>query len=215
VPPARAETYADIVWKQFRRNLLAYGSLWALGPVVMLAIFSPAIASGDPLIFTDGATRIYPWFRALFTVGEMVDFVFNMAVVAFPVWLVLAVGLTVRWRRRGTAWPQVFFYLAGLWLGLTLVLTGLFGGVKPEPVEWSSGNVKPFLIDKGVLAAPAWLLAILLQLPFWRKAGLTVPARFMVGAVQFLVLLGVLIVRYVVPDFRPGPLIPSSIGRSS
>ena len=63
----RAETYADIVWKQFRRNTLAYASLWALAPLVILAIITPALASSDPFVFFEGKQRIYPWFRALFT----------------------------------------------------------------------------------------------------------------------------------------------------
>ena len=48
------ETYWDIVWKQFRNNRSAYAALWALVPLVAVAIFAPLICSNLPLVFWDG-----------------------------------------------------------------------------------------------------------------------------------------------------------------
>ena len=77
------ETYGDIVWKQFRRNTNAYLSLWALAPLIGCAIFAPLLGSDLPLVFRDGDQTLFPWFRALFITEEPVDFLFNMALIAF------------------------------------------------------------------------------------------------------------------------------------
>ena len=97
----QSETYWDIVWKQFKNNRYAYAAFWSLAPLVAVAIFAPLICSNLPLVFWDGQVSLYPWFRGLFNQPEPVDFLFNMALVGFPIWLPLAFFQNVRWRRRG------------------------------------------------------------------------------------------------------------------
>ncbi|MGA2034749.1 MAG: ABC transporter permease [Thermoguttaceae bacterium] len=97
------EAYADIVWRQFKKNGPALLSLWVLAPLLLLAIFAPLIASNQPFVFRDGGQTLYPWFRALFNPAEVVDFAFNMALVAFVPWLVASLLLNWIWKRR--QWP--------------------------------------------------------------------------------------------------------------
>ena len=69
----RGESYGDLVWRDFRRNRQAFIALCSLIPIVLLAIFAPAIASSRPFVFIENGTRIYPWFRELF-VAKGVDY---------------------------------------------------------------------------------------------------------------------------------------------
>ncbi len=94
------EAYLDIVWKQFKKNRFAVAALWALAPVALIALFAPVIASEQPLVYFDGDEVLFPWFLALFNPPEMVDFAFNMALLAFVPWAVLSGILNARWRRR-------------------------------------------------------------------------------------------------------------------
>ncbi len=94
------EAYLDIVWKQFKKNRFAVAALWALAPVALIALFAPVIASDQPLVYFDGDEVLFPWFLALFNPSEMVDFAFNMALLALVPWVVASVILNARWRRR-------------------------------------------------------------------------------------------------------------------
>ena len=94
----RSEAYFDIVWRQFKKNRFALASLWLLAPLVLVAIFAPAIASNQPLVFHSEADgTIYPWLRALFNPEEPVEFAVNKAMLAFFTWLVRSLGLNPRW----------------------------------------------------------------------------------------------------------------------
>lgn len=105
----QSEAYLDIVWRQFKKHRAAYWSLWSLVPLFLLAIFAPLIASDKPLIFhtldvtTERSTTLYPWFRALFNQKDLVDFVFNMALVGFFPWLCIAIITNLVCKKRGTA----------------------------------------------------------------------------------------------------------------
>ena len=63
----QSEAYLDIVWRQFKKNRFALWSLWLLLPIVLIAIFAPAIASNQPFVFSQDGQTIYPWFRAIFS----------------------------------------------------------------------------------------------------------------------------------------------------
>jgi peptide/nickel transport system permease protein len=95
------EAFLDIVWRQFCRNRPAYWSLWLLAPLFLLAIFAPLIASNLPLVFHDHGVTSSPWLRGLLNPRENVDFVFNMALLGFFPWLVLALATNWRYRSRG------------------------------------------------------------------------------------------------------------------
>ena len=45
-------TYGDIVWGQYKKNKLAYLSLWGVGALFALAIFAPLIASTRPFLWS-------------------------------------------------------------------------------------------------------------------------------------------------------------------
>ena len=121
----KSEAYLDIVWRQFKKNRFALASLWLLVPLFVMAIFAPAIASNQPLVFHDGDQTIYPWFRSLFHPEEPVDFAFNMAMLGFLPWAALSTGLNVFWRRRGMPGRRrislvLMLYVAIVAIGCTL-----------------------------------------------------------------------------------------------
>ena len=95
-----SEAYLDIVWKQFKKNRFASAALWALAPVALIALFAPLIASDQPLVYFEGQEVLFPWLLALFNPPEMVDFAFNMTMLAFVPWAVSAICLNRWWRRR-------------------------------------------------------------------------------------------------------------------
>ncbi len=121
-----SEAYLDIVWKQFRKNRLALFSLWALGPLFVLAIFAPLVASNQPFVFFDGDEVLFPWFRHVFNPPEPVDFAFNMAMLAFLPWVAAALGLNRYWKRRQVPGRRRLFWVAGLYVLLTILLAGVF-----------------------------------------------------------------------------------------
>lgn len=121
------ETYLDIVWEQFKKNRSAYIALWILLPVFGIAIFAPLIASNVPLVFHDGDQTLYPWFRALFNPDEVVDFVFNMALVGFIPWLCLAVVTNWRAKRRGVSTPQRLITVTVQYIVVTIIAMAIFG----------------------------------------------------------------------------------------
>lgn len=86
----QGEAYLDIVWRQFKKNRPAYFSLWFLLPIFLIAIFAPLLASEQPFVYRTPQGTLYPWLRALFNPTESVDFVFNMALLGFIPWMILA-----------------------------------------------------------------------------------------------------------------------------
>ncbi len=183
------ETYGDIVWKQFRRNLSAYASLWALVPLVGCAIFAPLLGSDLPLVFRDGDQTLYPWFRALFLTEEPVDFLFNMALIAFFPCAVF----TLLMDRFGTpsavrARTRIARALA-VYLLATVALCAIFGPSPSASVSgagaghrlaqlghWSQTNLAP------------WIVVLILQLPLWRRAGIPPGRCFLVAIAQLFLL---------------------------
>jgi ABC-type dipeptide/oligopeptide/nickel transport system permease subunit len=92
------EAYLDIVWRQFKKNRPAYFSLAPMIGLFLVAIFAPLLASNIPLVFKANGKTIYPWFHWLFHPEERVDFFFNMALVGFFPWVLLAL-LTSLWAK--------------------------------------------------------------------------------------------------------------------
>ena len=89
-------TFADIVWGQFKKNKMAYGALWLLAILFLLAVFAPVIASERPFIWQDDEGTFFPWFRSLFDHNYYengVDKFFNLLLVLgtplFLVWMTL------------------------------------------------------------------------------------------------------------------------------
>jgi len=118
-------SYWDIVWQQFKKNRFALASLGLLGPLFLLAIFAPVIASNQPFVFRTSEGTIYPWFRWLFNPGEPVDFAFNMALVGFLPWAMIS-GLWNAWaKRRGLPGRRRLFSVLAFY-GVVLVGLILF-----------------------------------------------------------------------------------------
>jgi peptide/nickel transport system permease protein len=89
-------TYGDIVWGQFKKNRVAYGSFFGLMGLFVLAITAPLIASGRPFIWDIGQGTSYPWFSSLFDRNYFenpVDIFFNL-------WLVFGLPLMGLWLMR-------------------------------------------------------------------------------------------------------------------
>ena len=98
VAPPEDQTFGDIVWLQFKKNRVAYCSLWGLAGLFLLAIVAPLIASGRPFIWDAGEGMLFPWFSGLFDRNyyeNPVDIFFNLL-------LILAVpsALFAAWRYR-------------------------------------------------------------------------------------------------------------------
>jgi peptide/nickel transport system permease protein len=133
------EAYFDIVWRQFKKNWQAYFSMWFIVGLFLLAIFAPAIASNIPFVFRDGPKTIYPWWNALFHPAEIVDLVFNMALVAFAPWMLLAL-LTSWWGKRRGLSGRARLSLALVELGIAITalsfMTAVFDIRPPDPYAW-------------------------------------------------------------------------------
>lgn len=120
------EAYWDIVWRQFKKNRFALASLCLLAPLFLLAIFAPVVASNQPFVFRTPEETVFPWFRWLFNPPEPVDFAFNMALVGFVPWAVLAWLWNRRGRRRGVPGRRRVLAAAGLYAAVILALIGTF-----------------------------------------------------------------------------------------
>jgi peptide/nickel transport system permease protein len=157
-----SESYVDIVWRQFKKHVPAYVSLWLLAPLALMAIFAPAIASDQPLVFFDNGEMIFPWLRKLFNPGRGIDFVFNMALLGFVPWLAVAMvtnGIAKRRRvpgRRRLAMVVVEF-VAMLILLLTVFS---FDAIRPS----DSYRQRTFIEEQ--FRSPETTWAIYTPIPF-------------------------------------------------
>jgi peptide/nickel transport system permease protein len=157
-----SESYVDIVWRQFKKHVPAYVSLWLLAPLALMAIFAPAIASDQPLVFFDNGVMIFPWLRKLFNPGRGIDFVFNMALLGFVPWLAVAMvtnGIAKRRRvpgRRRLAMVVVEF-VAMLILLLTVFS---FDAIRPS----DSYRQRTFIEEQ--FRSPETTWAIYTPIPF-------------------------------------------------
>ena len=121
-----SDAYWDIVWRQLKKNRLAYAALWVLLPLFLVALFAPALASNQPVVYLDGGEMLLPWLRALFNPEEVVDFAFNMALVGFFPWLLLATGLNWWWKRREVPGRRRAAYAVALYAAITALLIAVF-----------------------------------------------------------------------------------------
>jgi peptide/nickel transport system permease protein len=84
VAPPEDQTFGDIVWIQFKKNRVAYCSLWGLGGLFLLATVAPLLASGRPFVWDIGEGLSFPWFTSLFDRNYFenpVDIFFNLVLV--------------------------------------------------------------------------------------------------------------------------------------
>ena len=74
-------TYGDIVWTQFKKNRVAYLSLWGLGLLFFLATFAPLFASSRPFVWSLDGNTSFPWLSSLIDRNffeNPVDLFFNL-----------------------------------------------------------------------------------------------------------------------------------------
>ena len=90
-------SFSDIVWQQFKKNTMAYLSLWLLAGLFILAVIAPLIASERPFIWTDSEGTVYPWLNSLFDHNYYengIDKFFNLLLILgtplLSVWYLLA-----------------------------------------------------------------------------------------------------------------------------
>lgn len=94
-------TYGEIVWGQFTKRRIAMASTWGLVGLLLLAIYTPVIASNKPFIWhtvADGWSS--PWLTSLFDRNfyeNSVDIFFNTMLVVGT-----AVSIPVAWVFRNT-----------------------------------------------------------------------------------------------------------------
>lgn len=133
------EAYFDIVWRQFRKNRIAYCLVWVILALFGVAIFAPVLASNQPYWFTDPEGLRFPWLVSLVNAETAIDFVFNLALLVFIPWATgawlmnreaLKGGVPGR-RRVGLAVVLFFFLLA---LAILLVLSA--SSETPPWIRW-------------------------------------------------------------------------------
>lgn len=117
---SQGESYFDIVWKQFRKNRAALWMLWVIAGLFVLAIFAPALASNQPYWFADAHGVRFPWLVSLLNPDTAIDFVFNVALLIFPVWVIASWLLNECLRRLRRPGRQ----RVGIVIGLFFVLLG-------------------------------------------------------------------------------------------
>lgn len=127
------ESYWDIVWRQLKRNRQAYFALWLLAPIFLVAIFAPAIASNQPFVFHDENGTYYPWFIALFHPINVVDFVYNMAMIAFFPWAIGSLVANFVAKRRGVPGRTRLWWVAVAYVLLIIALSILFAFPSMRP----------------------------------------------------------------------------------
>ncbi len=129
------ESYLDIVWRQFKKNRLAYYALWPMLAFFLIAVFAPLLASNVPLVFFDGEKNIYPWFTALFHPSERFDFFFNMALIALVPWAPLAAIANLLLKRRGVPGRRRLAFTLGALTALTAGLIIVFSLPAAKPLN--------------------------------------------------------------------------------
>jgi len=119
-------SFGDIVWGQFKKNRVAYSSLWVLILLFLVAICTPLLASGRPFYWSENGVTSFPWFAALFDRNYYengVDIFFNLLLVLgipmFGIFLLRmkqlrTTGLTKRPRRRKLLNEGLGFFAAFL-----------------------------------------------------------------------------------------------------
>jgi peptide/nickel transport system permease protein len=128
------EAYLDIVWRQFKKNRPAYFCLWPMSLLFLVAIFAPLLASNVPFVFHENGRTIYPWFHWLFHPEERVDFFYNMALVGFFPWVVIALVTNVWAKASGVPGRRRLTYLASEFLAILALTIAVFlvPGVSPS-----------------------------------------------------------------------------------
>jgi peptide/nickel transport system permease protein len=174
----QGETYLDIVWKQFRKNRIALAMVWVVLGLFGLAIFAPVIASNQPYWFRDPEGLRFPWLVALLNPPTVIDFIFNVALLIFPLWIVAGLLLNRLLAARAIGGRARVARVFLLFFGLLVVGVPFFFAVRPsdryfardfkrDQVEGKGSGVYT-VIPYGPMEQD---LDIIFQRPLFRKTG--------------------------------------------
>ncbi len=159
-------TFWDIVWTQFKKRNLAYASLWGALLLVLIAIYTPLVASNKPFVWrVDDGPWTSPWLASLFDRNffeSSLDILFNTLLL--PGTLLLA-PLTWWWlrvrnearRRRRKLRRRAALAAAGLVLISFVTILGLSGS--------QAKTVYP-LLEKELTQEGKKVLAVYPPLPY-------------------------------------------------
>jgi len=129
---AEGEAYLDIVWKQFKKNRIALAMVWVVLALFGLSIFAPIIASNQPYWFHDPEGLRFPWIVSLLNPPTAIDFVFNAALLMFPVWAALSILSSRRQGARGVPTRTRTLRIVGLFFGFLALSIPLLLVVRPS-----------------------------------------------------------------------------------
>ena len=176
----QGETYLDIVWKQFRKNRIALAMVWVVLGLFGLAIFAPVLASNQPYWFRDPEGLRFPWLVSLLNPPTVIDFIFNAALLVFPLWIVAALLLNRLLAARAIGGRVRVVRVVLLFFALLAVAIPFFFAVRPsdryfardfkrDQVEGKGSGVYT-LIPYGPMEQD---LDIIFQRPLFHKSGET------------------------------------------
>jgi peptide/nickel transport system permease protein len=135
-------TYSEIVWTQFRKRWLPYGSLLGVVGLLFLAIYAPLLASNKPFLWkVEGAGWESPWLKALYDRNfyeSSVDLFFNTllfpgTLLALPVLWIWVRSLALPRKSRARIRRRALGISTALWL-LTLIFMLVSPSQAPKKV---------------------------------------------------------------------------------
>jgi peptide/nickel transport system permease protein len=121
--------YHVVVWRRLYRQKIAAFGIWAIAGLCIVSVFAPLICCNQPLLWIDAQGLRIPILRALFNrllFENSVDVLFNLALLATPVWLLLY-GLPRRWWERSGKLTR-----GRVLRGLPLAVLLIFVAISPE-----------------------------------------------------------------------------------
>jgi peptide/nickel transport system permease protein len=98
-PPAEDPTWAEIVWGQFRKRRVAYGAMWGVLALFLLAVYVPVFVANRPFLWIGDKGVELPWLVTLFdrnVYPSGIDLFFNSLLVFGTL---VAIPAAWAWRR--------------------------------------------------------------------------------------------------------------------
>lgn len=117
----RPDTYAKIIWGQFKHHHIGFYALWLVGIFALIGLYAPLLASSKPLILEYDGKYFFPLFRYLFYTGfytKRLDIFYNIMMFSLPIFLLAAFLLRKHPKKRmitlisiGVAHMLVFIFI--------------------------------------------------------------------------------------------------------
>ncbi|HRD55915.1 MAG TPA: ABC transporter permease subunit [Parachlamydiaceae bacterium] len=143
------QTYMQTVFANFKKQKIAYISLFVILLFCLVGIYAPFLASSKPLFVKDGDTFYFPLFRYLFFQGfytKPLDLFFNLLMFTFP--LMAAVFFIFKNKKKWLAASFLFL----LFLQFALFLFFLLFKVKDpaEDIKLNQARQEALIGQKGM-----------------------------------------------------------------